>query len=251
MSPALHPLRRRVPDFPLSELAGLIMLVYVLLLSGCVSSGGAGAGGSASPAEEIPLFPWPPPAASALAQIPDSFLTRTVGQTRLQDVATRLEMAFDSAGYGAASFYAVPGGFAMASRLEQINSTGEPRHDARFSVDVQPRRIFSLSDYIEALFSANPGRYRVIVFVVTSQPIRQDTAADVSLETALTWVRGGLSRLPAEIGQQSYTDSYRTAALVYEFVRPSAQARPFIQNPSSLLGEDHLVRAGIWRALRR
>jgi hypothetical protein len=78
----------------------------------------------------IPLFPWPPSRPSAFAKIPRKLFVKGDAQIKLRDVADRLENAFQQAGYGEKTWYAVPGGLALASRLEQFNpdgtSKGEP-----------------------------------------------------------------------------------------------------------------------------
>lgn len=55
----------------------------------------------------VPVFPWPPPRASASASLAPSLLQNPTGTTLLQDVATRLEKAFNQAGYGEMSWYSI------------------------------------------------------------------------------------------------------------------------------------------------
>lgn len=243
-------------DSRTDELHRLLRLLALLLwvsLPGCEPADEAEVGVDISGEIDdtnYPVFPWPPPRASARERIPDHFVRRPTGLTSLGHVAQRLEEAFDSAGYGTTGFYGVPHGFALASRLEQINPSGAPRANNRFSVNVERRNLFSLRDYIQALFSANPGRYRIIVFIVTSQPIQQDTAA-VTFEAAIDWVNNGTDRLPVEVAQQPYTGAHRTTAHIYEFVRPTTSAEPSMRLPSELAGRAHLEGAGLWAALGR
>ena len=63
----------------------------------------------------------------------------------------------------------------MASRIEQITPDGAPAAD-RWSLEVAPIGEHTLQGYFKALFYARPGRYRVIVFVVTNHPFSQTEA---------------------------------------------------------------------------
>jgi len=204
----------------------------------------------ARPPEIIPQFPWPPPRASAMADISRSFLVSpTVQKSSLAEISARLVTALEQCGYVEKSFYAVPEGFALATQLEQIDADGtsKPAPD-RWSVKVNPLRVFSLTDYLKALFTANPGRYRVIVFVVTSHPFSQSDAS-VSQQEAQSWLSSGLNTLPKSIGDLAFTSEYTCTALVYEFEEPSSGNTPVIQVPSELTGRDHLSKSGLWPAL--
>ena len=81
-----------------------------------------------------------------------------------------LTHALDQAGYVERSYFSVPGGFALAMRLEQTSADGYPLSDAeRWAVDVGPLRTLSLSRYLAALFGASPGHFRVVVLVPGAQ----------------------------------------------------------------------------------
>lgn len=202
--------------------------------------------------DRIPQFPWPPPAASAEDTIPRSFLLKTSGKNVvLRDVDQRLVAALDACGYVDKSYYAVPDGFALVTQLEQINRDGTPKGPPeRWSAKVDPLSTFSLSDYIDALFTANPGRYRVIVFVITSRPFSQ-ADAKVSKEETLSWLSKGLNQLPASIGNLPFIESYAATALVYEFDEPRAGEKAVLITPSNLTGRDHLTKAKIWPTLEK
>ena len=209
-----------------------------------------GAGGPTR--DEIPQFPWPPPRASAMALLPRSFLTAPGSPpVLLADVSARLVTALDQCGYSEHSFYAVPDGFALVTQLEQINPDGTPKQPpARWAADVPPLRSFSLSDYLKALFTANPGHYRIIVFVVTSHPFSQ-AEASVGREEAEGWLASGLNRLPDTIGRLRFSEAVVCTALIYEFEQPEAGKEPTILSPSDLTGTDHLAKSRLWDVLKR
>jgi hypothetical protein len=197
---------------------------------------------------DIPIFPWPPPRASARTKIPLDIDERS--SAKLQDVARVLEGAFQSAGYGDSSYFAIPEGFAMVSRLEQINADGTPKGDPdRWSTRVRPFTKFTLSAYVRALFVATPGHFRVVVFVVTPVPFNQSNRTVASTE-ATAWLMEGLDALPSSIGNVKVTVETKLTALIYEFVRQTLDDPVDLQLPSALLGATHLQRSKLAQRLK-
>lgn len=195
----------------------------------------------------IPKFSWPPPEASASAKIPSEFLVE--GLDSLKDVATRIEKAFNQAGYGEKSFYRVPDGFAMVSRIEQFYPDGTPKEPPdRWAATVRPPRNFSLTSYFEALFTAQEGHYRIIVFIVTSQPFGQTPQA-VTPDEANAWVAKGSQVLPATYRELPYTDNHYCIALIYEFEQATRDHEVVFKELSELHGIDHLKKSQLWKAL--
>jgi hypothetical protein len=200
--------------------------------------------------EAVPEFPWPPPKASASATISRELLLANQEYPKLGDAVAALDLAFQKAGYGERSYYSVPGGFAMASRIEQMNQDGTAKGLAdRWSLEVPPMRKFSFSAYMTALFRARPGYYRVIVFVVTSHPFSQSSATTTSEEAGL-WVSSGLNALPENIASRDYTSAHRCTALIYEFKRMGTQHAEFV-DPSKITGQIHLEKSGLLGAFAK
>jgi prepilin-type N-terminal cleavage/methylation domain-containing protein len=86
-------------------------------------------------AKLTPKFPWPPPRASAFDIVPRDLLLGEKEAPLLGEVDVALDSAFRQAGYVEKSYYSVPSGFAIASRLEQINQDGTPKDAAdRWSI---------------------------------------------------------------------------------------------------------------------
>jgi hypothetical protein len=196
---------------------------------------------------QIPKFPWPPPEASASAKIPSEFLVED--SASLKDVATRIEKAFNQAGYGEKSFYRVPDGFAMISRMEQFYPDGTPKElPDRWAAKVKPPRNFSLKSYLEALFTPQEGHYRIIVFIVTSQPFGQTPQA-VTPDEANAWLAKGSQVLPATYGELPYTDNHYCIALIYEFEQATRDHEVIFKEMSELHGIDHLKKSQLWEAL--
>jgi len=199
--------------------------------------------------EAMPKFPWPPPKASASNAVSRQLLLGSREHPVLGDAAGALDLAFRKAGYGERSFYSVPGGFAMASRIEQMNQDGTSLKDPadRWSLKVPPLREFRFSAYMTALFRARPGYYRVIVFVVTSHLFSQ-SGAEITSDDAKRWSSSGLNGLPDDIASREYTSAYRCTALIYEFKRMETQRAEFV-DPSEITGQIHLEKAGLLAAL--
>lgn len=204
------------------------------------------------PESRIPQFPWPPPRASATEVIPSELLASKTGVTRLRDVDRRITKALEKNGYSESSYYAVPSGFALVTKIEQINDDGTPKEGPqRWSLEVSRLSEFTLSAYLRALFLAPPGYYRVIVFIVTPYPFVQSDAK-VTAEQATQWLKGGVNQLSESIGALDFSrENYACTALVYEFKRRTESDKPTILDPGNILGRIHLLKAGIWEALKR
>jgi hypothetical protein len=201
---------------------------------------------------KCPKFPWPPPQASATVIIPSDFVRKPTSATILiSDVVQKFKVAFDLCGYVEKSYYAVPDGFAIVTRLEQINHDGTPKKGkSRWAMEIQPVRNFSLEEYLRALFLARAGYYRIIVFIFTPHPFSQSDAI-IKPDEAKVWLSGGLNVLPHSISEKEYLQEYVCTALIYEFEQHNAEKRPEIKIPGRLTGETHLMKANLWQALEK
>lgn len=190
-------------------------------------------------------FPWPPPPASARAVLPSpSLLT---GAATLGDVAERIENALGGLGYHERSYYQVPGGFALVTRLEQIDEFGVPLTDERrWLAGIAPVRPPSLTGWLSSLFSAPEGRFRVIALILTSEVVGADGAAP-SQADALGWVSAGDLNLTQCLADSPYTNAHILAALIYEFRQIG------VNNPRFEFGTDvteHMNGSGLGSALQ-
>ena len=203
----------------------------------------------APPPPSIPPFPWPPPTASATEVLPRDLLEGHSHPRSLGDLNAILVSALNKNGYSEKSYYAVPGGFALATRLEQIKPDGVSKSPPdRWSSDTPQSHGFDLIAYIRALFTANPAFYRVIVFIVTEVPFTQKPG-DVSPSQARIWTTQGGNILPQEIANELYTPRLACTALIYEFKRDQGED-PKMLLPSHLDAHTHLIKSGLWQALK-
>jgi hypothetical protein len=225
----------------------LALTMSILLLSGC---GKAPPKSANPPNNTVPAFPWPPPAASAETMIPNSWLL-TGGGIDLTNVAVTLENALRAAKYPKWSYSSVPNGFALVSQMEQIKADGTPSSEpARWSTDLPVVANMTLFEFVRALINAQPGYYRVIVFIVTNQPWSRTGTQPTGVE-ADRWLAEGFTWLPESIGKLPYGPDYRTTALVYEFRKASKDATATLLEPSLTSADDHLKKAGISEWLSR
>ena len=179
-----------------------------------------------------------------------SLLARGDGAT-LGTVARHLEAALSRVGYSERSFYSVPGGFALATRLEQITPDGAPKADPqRWSTALPAQPVFSLGDYLRALLAAPQGDYRVIVFIVTNQPFGTSARGATNAQ-AEAWLTGGLDRLPRALQAIPFDADVEASALVYQFRKTGHADPPVALESSAASAASQLDRSGIVAALRQ
>ena len=131
-----------------------------------------------------------------MALVPLRLLADRDANATLADVDTALSEALDATGYYEKAYFTVPDGFALVTRLEQIEPDGRPKPlPDRWSVRLEPLKRFTLAAYLQALFSAREGQYRVIVFIVTDVPIAAKSAP-ASREEAEDWLSEGATCCP-------------------------------------------------------
>lgn len=198
------------------------------------------------------LLPWPPPRSSARQTLPaDLFESGGSRPGSLGDVDTRLRKALSGAGYDDVGYYGVPGGFALVTRVEQVDAEGRAlAGSARWSARVQPKGGFSLLRLVQALIAAEPGHFRTLVFIVTSRPFAT-SARRAKLETISQWSGAGLNLLPPPVGRQPFTGDHRVTALVYEFEKAPGAREASLLVPGHLTGADHLRTSRVLTFLRR
>jgi outer membrane protein OmpA-like peptidoglycan-associated protein len=199
-------------------------------------------------AGEIEEFPWPPNA-SAVSTVARNYLVRHDETISLKTLGERLQFALGRAGYGQGGFYGVPGGFALASKMEQFKGEdGAPlMGNNRWIIDLIPPRLFS-REYWEAISKGVSGNYRVVVFVVTDRSFT-GSGEEVTSQRARTLVKGS-NTLPEEpFNRMPYSNNYTCTALIYEFRQTDSDTPPKFQPSSVLQADTHLRKAGILKAL--
>ena len=189
----------------------------------------------------LPRYPWPPPRFSAHDVLPRNFLGP--GDETLAAVHERLALALQAAGFDENGLFEVPGGFAIATRLERIRADGSSDTQERWTGS--KGRPVDISDYLGRLFLQRPGQFRLIVFLVTEEGL-----ADSGKPPSETWARTlylvGARVLPTRIADTPLV-SRDCHVLIYHFERRYGAAVALY--PSSLSTREHLRQAGLWEKL--
>ncbi len=194
-------------------------------------------------------FEWPPPQPSARMLIPSAYLPKPGSNVQLSAVADRLQKALSARGYQEHSWFEVPGGFVLVTRLEQITAQGVPAPSPnRWSAEPM-HRVMSLRDYVNAMFTAPQGRFRVIALLVTDQPLTS-SGVPPKQEDAVGWLSQGSLNPPRSVSTATWTLQHVCAAYIYEFEKPSTDRKATFVASSQLSGEAHLRGAGLIDALR-
>ena len=159
----------------------------------------------------------------------------------------------DEAGYHERSYFALPNGFAVLTRIERIDADGRPIANDRFNVSttLDLGEAFTLPNIIRALLTANPGYYRIIAFLVTNRPTFQ-SSTPIRAQELQRFVDTGSDSLPPGVASLKYDTNagYHCVALIYEFEKEESQQEAVFM-PSPDQGRDQLKYAGIWAALGR
>ena len=203
---------------------------------------------SVGPTETFPEFPWPPPKGCTRNDLPDEYI-RNSTNTTLADVDLALRRALDAADYSEKSYYSIPSGFALVTRLEQIDREGnaKPTPDRWVTDPLQSGR-FSLLSYLKALLTSPRGNFRVLVLAVTCETVSTTNRAPTRIE-AQAWLEQGANRLPAYVGARKYTSDHRCTGLVYEFETGTAE-KAVLRDPPLLSAKTHLEKARLWACLQ-
>jgi len=216
----------------------LLALGCALLLLGC---------GPQTPPPLMPSFPVPPPSFSTSATLKNGLVLRDPSEN-LGDVFDRIKGALERGGFPEWSIYALSDdGFAVVTRMERIEEDGRPSVP-RFTVrrPLYRMRGFSIDDYRQVLFNADPGHYRIMALVVTAHPLSPAQPVPPALKVDAQDLARGL--LPSEIRSRPAPRG-RCEVLVFEFTRPTDPSHPAeLERSQTVSALDHVVRAGLWDA---
>lgn len=199
-------------------------------------------------------FQWPPPAASGSVSIPLECIYRLCPDRTLphhfEDIDAGLRKALASADHHEAGYYSVPGGYALVTRLENILSDGTPKPGKlRWNVTSTDPEIFSITSYLQALFTAPSGYYRVIVFIVTPESFKP-VDSPVTKDLAGKWLRFGSNKMPDELILKPVVPGTTCTAMIYEFRKKTPSGVADLMLPGTIVATLHLTGAGLGRLLR-
>jgi len=232
-----------------SGMVAVVMLVVAL--AGCSRTMDT-MGPEPEPPPTLPIFSCEPPRPSAKASLEREWLVPAGETASLGDVNEVLKEALDATGYVERSYLALDcdaDGFALVTRMERMGRDGRPLDgDARWDLGGGEVRERGFLGWLRALFTAEPGHYRVIVFVVSSNPARP-TERVAQEEEVRAWLDTGLSRLPHELEVRYFGAWHDCEVLIYEFEKQSAEDDAYIVQNSLIPALTHLDRNGVRQQL--
>ena len=196
---------------------------------------------------DIPTF-WPVPPASARHRLSRNFF---MGLTDMAGVDSTVTAALGRCGYTETSYFRVPEGFAMVTKMERIKddaSSEEPPR--RWDTEVEISKGFSLTKILRSIFSAEKGKFRIIAFVATPVAFSEQGNRPTESE-AIGWLLVGASKLPDVIAQRPFTAGCEVHAMIYEFEKKDEEHEgSFVEN-SNHRGLTHLEKSLIMGQLER
>lgn len=194
--------------------------------------------------------------ARASARTPFNLPQKTKSYSEAADL---LNKTLANAGYNELAWYLYEtaphqlSGFALFTKLEQIDPSGKPLQDGnRYSLDNEAPKIGSLVEYVRALLLPAPaGRYRVIAFYVfrydhptTQQPMRAPIEKQDAIFVA------GARFLPGEIAKEKRPTILNGIAYIYEYEKKNADDAGDFVPTSKQDGKQHLIAAGLGELLK-
>lgn len=195
------------------------------------------------------LLYWPLPYTACWATLNfDNFYPINGTDTKFGEVEQRITKALHDCGYTECGYYEIPGGFAIVTRLERLqqdNISIDP--DARWEIDRSPLLSFEVFAYFRALITANPGRFRLFVFTVTTKELRFQQSIP-SMDNAMNWATTSNKRLPQDLAHQKAQEECKLTCLVYQFQKDEHKVQ-FIDH-GKYTGYEHLQRSGLLLKLR-
>ncbi|NCD71826.1 carboxypeptidase-like regulatory domain-containing protein [Mucilaginibacter agri] len=191
--------------------------------------------------DDIPIFPWPPPDFSARQVLKAQYFKSA---KKLSDYDKILTQALDDLNYTDPSYFYIPNGFALVTRIEQIQTNGQTLPPPyRWSAKTSIWPPLSWKSYFKSLFFPNPGFFRIIVFAVTDSAFTS-SGKQISKDDATKWLNAGLNKLPSVIGNLTATPGYNCTVLIYEFQKEESSDAKLLL-PSPITGADHLEKSKI------
>lgn len=183
--------------------------------------------------------------ASNLLRMDESILAENA---TLGDIDEMLHTALRAKGYSENTYYRFGEGFALVTKMEQIDEEGNTMMGNRW-LSASSNQNWTLWSYLKALVTANPSHYRVLVFVVSDEALRKNQKGIRNIPSISNASGSGDMRLAYDIAARRFTEQFSCTALVYEFSKSSREDWPELKLPdqTSITAEQHLKKAGLYR----
>ena len=196
-----------------------------------------------------PSFPWPPPRWTTRTKLPDGLVASENKQEKISVVLARLQQALQNAQISEWSLFPVDGddhGFAIVCAMEAFDEYGNSLpYPQRYSPEPILPQKWGIWYYLRALFTAPPGRYRVIVLAITSQADLPPTQVATSQEL-VSFVKTGATNLPRDVVERLTNPGTRCEAIIYEFRKRGVKDDPIFVPHETVDPAHQLAGAKLW-----
>ncbi|WP_170122670.1 carboxypeptidase-like regulatory domain-containing protein [Mucilaginibacter oryzae] len=181
----------------------------------------------------INVFPFPPLSGYTLAVLDNEIFDKTETLGQMDKVLIR---ALTSGGYDERSYFIIPDGFALVTRIESITDDGSSIFNSeRFAINELKSPTFS--DF----FAPRSGLFRMFAFIVTNKPFNP-SLKDADFEALKKLSRVGYNILPSDLANKKKGKDYFCTVLVYEFVSTKPNSKLTVQS-AHLTAYEHLQRS--------
>ena len=165
---------------------------------------------------DLPAFPWPPPEPSTFDRIPFSSIIGHEQNVTMKELTDMLILILDKAGYYDATFYGLPDGVVLVTRLESMQEDGYPSLEARRWIEL-PTGLFPFPKILEPWVEKESGLYRTIVFIISREDPSWNVEKPITSVEASDLVRFGRVYLTKDLEKIELKDDYRLTAYIYMF----------------------------------
>jgi hypothetical protein len=100
---------------------------------------------------------------------------------------------------------------------------------------------------LNALLFSDPGRFRLIVFIVSSTPFAA-IGPPLSEPEGRKLLYDGMNTVPKQLLQEAFLPEHQVSVLIYEFQKDKDRD-PKLVAPSALPARTHLEKAMVWAGL--
>jgi hypothetical protein len=135
-------------------------------------------------------------------------------------------------------YFAVPEGFALLTRLEQIDRAGMPLPESQ-RWEVNPIVEMNLGRFLESIFISTKGYFRFVAFIVADTSF--GSGEPISRPGMQVLFARGYGDLPDDLGQRLVRDTTNCTVLIYEFVVTDVERETRVSDPSAIGARAHLL----------
>jgi hypothetical protein len=191
---------------------------------------------------KVPQFmPWPPPRATSSYSFPNNFLRKFQTLGEFNDA---LQLTLNAAGYYGFSYFHTPGGYALATPIEKIDSNGYPANGgSRWKDPTSASMPTGFLDFLTKILYDQEGDFRVFVFIITNDT-SQNSSQTATFEDARRWAEAGCRGLPTYVRDMKIDRNEIAYALTYVFSATKGKNPKQIDSFNATTAEQ-FARAGI------